>query len=280
MGTLEKDFDCAVEEFIISLEKSGKVEDLLNKETLTEEEVRAKRYINSNNMQYTATDPIKDGKFTMDRGNFMTLIPGMKSPLSVKFNMFETLVTDHLTAGYNKMKISFKELNASETSKIMEIVQEESEAIATRAGHLYAVLSFTADTSADLENATYIVFNVQQPYHITGADLKAYCGDFLASALALRFKSASVTNYVPCSQNYDLRKVKNYTDRIKKYLEECKKKTVEYIDFELCFGERKRDVAGRVQTEQCFYLASIPRDSTGTQLTAHFPYYDQGSLEP
>ncbi|WP_080777797.1 hypothetical protein [Chryseobacterium phocaeense] len=280
MGTLEKDFDCAVEEFIISLEKSGKVEDLLNRETLTEEEVRAKRYIMDNNMQYTLTDPIKDGKFSTDRGNFMTLIPGMNSPLSVKFNVFETLVTDHLNAGYSKMKISFKELKAFEISKIMEIVHEESEAIARSEGHLYAVISFIADTSADLENATYIVFNVQRPYHIIAADVQVLCNDFLSSAVGIRLRNASVTNYVPCSQNYDLRKVKNYTDRIKKYLEECKKKTVEYIDFELCFGERKRDVAGRVQTEQCFYLASIPKDNTGVQLTAHFPYYDQGSLEP
>ncbi|REC78069.1 hypothetical protein DRF60_10440 [Chryseobacterium elymi] len=277
METLEEDFNCSVEAFIISLEKSGGIEDLINNEPLTENEVRAKKYIMSNNMLYTVTDPIKDAKFTMDRANFISLLPRIQSPLSVNFNIFETLVTDHLGAGYVDMKISFMELPSLEITKILEAAPQESEALASREGHLYAVVSFIADASSDLLGATYAVFNLQQAYHITSADLWIYCQNFQGSALGSRIRNASTNNYVPCCQKYDLRKVKKYTDRIRQYLGGCKEKTVENIDFELCFGERKHVTRGTIQS---FYLASIPSDNSKAQLTAHFPYYDQGSLEP
>ncbi|MBL1222133.1 hypothetical protein JET18_14875 [Chryseobacterium sp. L7] len=277
METLEEDFNCSVEAFIISLEKSGEIDDLNNKEHLTEYEMRVKKYINDRSMKYAFTDPIKDSKFSTDRANFISLLPGIQSPLSVNFNMFETLVTDHLGAGYVDMKISFMELPSLEITKILEAAPQESEALASREGHLYAVVSFIADASSDLLDATYAVFNVSQPYHIPSANLNTYCINFQASALGIRIRNASTSNYVPCCQKYDLRKVKKYTDRIRQYLGGCKEKTVENIDFELCFGERKHVTRGTIQS---FYLASIPSDNTKAQLTAHFPYYDQGSLEP
>lgn len=267
------DFKCALEATIVAMQKAGTIKDFYEMSEFTEREQWVKDYITKNGIIFFVTHPIGDDEFLVNSGVFQQRVPNLVQELYIDFRLFETLVRDHLNDGYTIMKISFREITDSTISKFSGMLPENQLLLKSIKGYLYATLSFHDESETSKPEKHYFVFNLDTYYEFNHGQL----GDIAGTSLGRILTNASSDTYVANCIRYDLILVKKYIDRIHMYLEGCLKKNIMRLDFIPCIG-KKITWSGRLK--ESIYLATMPSDNNKQLLSAEFPYYDQGSLEP
>lgn len=268
------DFKCALETTIVAMQKAGTIRDFYEMTQFTEQEQWIKDYITMNGVKFFVTHPIGDEEFRINSEIFQQRVPNLVNELYIDFRLFETLVRNHLNDGYTLMKISFREIPDITISEFSRMLSEENQLfLKSEKKYLYATLSFHVESETKPAKH-YFVFNLDTYYEVNADQLK----DIDKTSLGPILTSASSDTYVANCIRYDLILVKQYIDRIHMYLEGCLKKNVVRIDFIPCIGRKKTMTFGAVK--ESIYLATIPSDNNKGLLSAEFPYYDQGSLEP
>jgi hypothetical protein len=268
------DFKCALETTIIAMQKAGTIRDFYEMAEFTEREQWIKDYITKNGVKFFVTHPIGDDEFRVNSGVFQQRVPNLVQELYIDFRLFETLVRNHLNDGYTIMKISFREITDSTVSEFSRMMPEENKLLLkSMKEYLYATLSFHVEPETKPAKH-YFVFNLDTYYEVNHGQL----GDIAGSSIGATLTSASSDGYVANCIRYDLILVKQYIDRIHMYLEGCLKKNVTRLDFIPCIGKKITMKDGSLK--ESIYLATMPSDNNKQLLSAEFPYYDQGSLEP
>lgn len=268
------DFKCALEADIIAKQKAGAIKDFYEMKEFTEREQWIKDYITKNGVNFFVTHPIGDEEFLRNRALFEQRAPDITQELYIDFNLFETLVKDHLNEGYTIMKISFRQLPESKISEFSRMMPENQSSLKSIEGYLYASLSFHEASDTTKLDKHYFVFNLDRYYEVD----ENHLGRFDNTDLGRILTNVSNDAYVANSIRYELILVKQYIDRIHMYLEGCLKKNISRLDFIPCIGRKKTVSFG--SGKQSIYLATMPSDNNKQLLSANFPYYDQGSLEP
>ncbi|MDQ1857314.1 MULTISPECIES: hypothetical protein [unclassified Chryseobacterium] len=270
------DFKCALEATIVAMQKAGTIRDFYEMTEFTEQEQWIKDYIVKNGVKFFVTHPIGDEEFRVNSGVFQQRVPNLAQELYVDFRLFETLVRDRLNEGYTLMKISFREITDSNISEYSRILGEENQMfLKSKKEYLYATLSFHVETETEAKPAKhYFIFNLDTYYEI---NVNSF-GDFNRTRVGQILINASSDAYVAECIRYDLILVKQYIDRIHMYLEGCLRKNVVRLDFIPCIGRKKTMTFAT--GKESLYLATMPSDNNKQLLSADFPYYDQGSLEP
>ncbi|WP_294231074.1 hypothetical protein [uncultured Chryseobacterium sp.] len=267
------DFKCALEAVIIAMQKEGTIKNFYEMKEFDEREQWIKDYITKNGVIFFLAQPVEDDEFLKDRALFEQRAPDISQELFIDFQLFETLVTDHLNEGYTKMKISFRELTNSIISEFFMMTPENQLSLKSTEGYLYATLSFHDASDIAKLDKHYFVFNLNRFYEADVSKLKKFDSTNLGGILI----NASNDAYVANSIQYELSLVKQYIDRIHMYLEGCLKTNISRLEFIPCIGRKHTVNFGE---KQSIYLATMPSDNRKQLLSADFPYYDQGSLEP
>ncbi|MDW9380760.1 hypothetical protein [Chryseobacterium sp. JV558] len=268
------DFKCALEATIVAMQKEGTIKDFYEMKEFTEREQWIKDYITKNGVKFFVTHPIGDDEFRVNSGVFQQRVPNLAQELYINFRLFETLVRNHLNDGYTIMKISFREITDSTVSEFSRMMPEENQLLLkSMKEYLYATLSFHTEPET-IPAKHYFVFNLDTYYEFNVNQF----GNFNGTSLGRTLINASSDAYVANCIRYDLILVKQYIDRIHMYLEGCLKKNVDRLDFIPCIGKKITVKDGSLK--ESIYLATMPSDNNKQLLSAEFPYYDQGSLEP
>ncbi|MBO9694062.1 hypothetical protein [Chryseobacterium sp.] len=270
------DFKCALESTIVAMQKAGTIKNFYQMSQFTEKEQWIKDYITKNGVDFFVTHPIGDNEFRINSGVFQQRVPNLAQELYIDFQLFETLVRNHLNDGYTIMKISFRQITDNTISESSKMMSKENQLfLKSKKEYLYVTLSFHVEPETKINPAKhYFVFNLDTYYEVSVGDLE----DIVGTSLGRTLTSASSDAYVANCIRYDLILVKQYIDRIHMYLEGCLKKNVVRLDFIPCIGKKIRFSDGSLK--ESIYLATMPADNTKQLLSADFPYYDQGSLEP
>lgn len=267
------DFECALEAAIIAMQKGGTIKHFYEMKEFTEREQLIRNYITRSGIIFFLSHPIGDDEFLKNRTLFEQLAPDISQELYIDFQLFQILVRDHLNEGYKTMKISFRELKNSTISEFSGIIPENQSSLKSIEGYLYATLSFHEASDQTKPDKHYFVFNLNRFYEVNASQLEKFDCTNLGGILT----NASDDKYVANSIRYELILVKQYIDRIHMYLEGCLKKSISRLEFIPCIGKKTVSSGGE---KQSIYLATMPSDNSKQLLSAHFPYYDQGSLEP
>lgn len=270
------DFKCALEATIVAKQKAGTIKDFYDMAEFTEQEQLIKDYIVKNGVKFFVTHPIGDHEFQTNNGVFRQRVPNLTQELFIDFKLFETLVRSHLNDGYTIMKISFRQITDSTISESFKMMSEKNQLfLRSKKEYLYITLSFHVEPETEAKPAKhYFVFNLDTYYEVNPNDLE----DIVGTSLGRVLTGASSDAYVANCIRYDLILVKQYIDRIHMYLEGCLRKNVVRLDFLPCIGKKVRFMDGSLK--ESIYLATMPSDNNKQLLSADFPYYDQGSLEP
>lgn len=269
------DFKCALEATIVAMQKAGTIKDFYEMAEFTEREQWIKDYITKNGVNFFVTHPIGDDEFRVNSGVFQQRVPNLAQELYIDFRLFETLVRNHLNDGYTIMKISFREITDNTISEFSGMMPKDNQLLLkSMKKYLYATLSFHDESGTSKPERHYFVFNLDTYYEFNHGQLE----DIDRTDLGRTLTNASSDAYVANCIRYDLILVKQYIDRIHMYLEGCLKKNVTRLDFIPCIGRKKTMAFGA--GKESIYLATMPSDNNKQLLSAEFPYYDQGSLEP
>ncbi len=231
------------------------------------------------NLKIMINYPICTEQFNNDSKKYA--ISNSNSTFRLDYMIFKNLVNQKVNQNFTEVYFSYaivSERFLLDCKKSLDIVNDANDIIKLDKlrGKLYCLITFRHIDST--KNETYLIFDMAKEHkiNIKKQDLDQYYDDFKKSVIADAIRKIDIVNTeITSGVKYDLAKTQDYFFLIDSYFNTCENKKVDTLRFEICYGNKNY----LKQTKNAIYYATIPEEK-GVILDSHFPYFDQGSLEP
>ncbi|MGI9652578.1 hypothetical protein [Chryseobacterium sp. RLHN22] len=230
------------------------------------------------NFKKTINYPICTAQFNNDSKIYSDISPNTTFKLS--YPIFKKLVKQKVNENFTKVTFSYvvvSEEFLDDCKKHLSTINDAADIkrLEGLKGKLYSIITFRHSDST--KNESYLIFDLMKEHkiNITKTNLDQYYNNFRSSSIANDIRKIDTANTeVTSGVVYDLKTTQDYLQLIDYYFVNCENKNVDILRFEICYGTKNYN-----NTKNAIYFATIPEEK-GVILNSHFPYFDQGSLEP